>query len=107
MAHVQRLIKTQWRFGMVEDFVTKYMASTVAMIVILGPFFGGRTGDKNNRLRNAEVLANMRYVTSVIIYQLSAIGSFAVCLRKLMRLTGYSERIGGMFAALEEIQVKK
>jgi ABC-type uncharacterized transport system fused permease/ATPase subunit len=59
----------QWRFGMVEDFITKYCASTVAMIVILGPFFGGNLRTDYSPEGNATTLATMRYVTSVIINQ--------------------------------------
>ena len=54
---------------MVEDFITKYCASTVAMIVILGPFFGGNLRTDYSPEGNATTLATMRYVTSVIINQ--------------------------------------
>lgn len=54
---------------MAEDFITKYCASTVAMIVILGPFFGGNLRSDRSPEGDAITLGNMRYVTSVIINQ--------------------------------------
>lgn len=54
---------------MVEDFITKYGAITMAMIVILGPFFGGDLRSDYTPEGNAATLSTMRYVTSVIISQ--------------------------------------
>ena len=38
VAAVQR---TQWRFGMVQDFFLKYLGATAAVILVIGPFFSG------------------------------------------------------------------
>ncbi|EDQ89564.1 uncharacterized protein MONBRDRAFT_8117 [Monosiga brevicollis MX1] len=101
--HIEHLIKTQWTFGMVEDFITKYCASTVAMIVILGPFFGGTLRSDYTPAGNAATLARMRYVTSVIINQLTAIAGLARSLRKIMQLQGVSKRLGGMEKLLKQL----
>ncbi|EGD77957.1 ATP-binding cassette [Salpingoeca rosetta] len=102
-SHITRMISTQWRFGMAEDFITKYAASTMAMIVILGPFFGGDLRTDYTPEGNATTLSTMRYVTSVIIHQLTAIAGLARCLRKIMSLQSYVRRVGGMRDALLEI----
>lgn len=101
--HINSVVHTQWWFGIIEDFVAKYCASTVAMVVILGPFFSGRLRSDGTRAGNARTLASMRYVTSVIIHQLTAIGGLAVCLRKLMKLQGSGERVGSLLGVLREI----
>eukprot|EP00051_Salpingoeca_urceolata_P007072 m.93906 g.93906 ORF g.93906 m.93906 type:complete len:1288 (+) comp15107_c1_seq1:555-4418(+) len=100
-AHISKVFRIQWSFGMLEDFVVKYCASTVAMIIILGPFFGQSRA--TTRAANADVLAKMRYVVSVIIHQLTAIAGLALCLRKGMKLAGYAKRIGGLVSSLEDI----
>eukprot|EP00043_Microstomoeca_roanoka_P015266 m.152682 g.152682 ORF g.152682 m.152682 type:complete len:1240 (-) comp16218_c0_seq1:132-3851(-) len=100
---IKSMISTQWWFGMVEDFITKYAASTMAMIVIMGPFFGGNLRTDYSADGNATTLATMRYVTSVIINQLTAIAGLARCLRKIMALTGYIKSVGGMRDVLLEI----
>lgn len=101
--HIQRVIKTQWWFGMVEDFIAKYCASTVAMIVILGPFFSGRLKSDGSSLGNANTLSTMRYVTSVIIHQLTAIGGLAISLRKVSKLAGYADRVQEFRSVLTDI----
>eukprot|EP00049_Salpingoeca_infusionum_P008792 m.144576 g.144576 ORF g.144576 m.144576 type:complete len:1291 (-) comp14133_c0_seq3:1306-5178(-) len=100
---IDYMIKQQWSFGMIEDFVTKYAASTTAMIVILGPFFGGNLRTDYSAEGNAQTLASMRYVTSVIISQLTAIAGLARCLRKLATVTSYAKRVGGMRKVLVEL----
>jgi ABC-type uncharacterized transport system fused permease/ATPase subunit len=101
--HLSKMIHVQWRFGMVEDFVAKYCASTIAMIVILGPFFGGNLRTDYTPAGNAATLATMRYVTSVIINQLTAIAGLARCLRKIQQLQGVAKRVGGMAGVLMEL----
>ncbi len=86
--HIEKITAVKFRFGIVEDFVVKYCATTVAMCVIMGPFFGGSLRSDGTTMGNADTLATMRYVTSVIINQLVAIGGLAVCFRKLTKLTG-------------------
>lgn len=104
MSQIVCVTGVKFRFGIIEDFVVKYCASTVAMVVILGPFFSGRLRSDGSTHGNAQTLAKMRYVTSVIIHQLWAIGGFAVCLRKLMKITGYSRRVGSLLAVLDELK---
>jgi ABC-type uncharacterized transport system fused permease/ATPase subunit len=78
LRHITHVTGVRFRFGMIEDFVVKYCASTVAMIVILGPVFGGRLQSDGSTLGNATTLAKMRYVTSVIIHQLVSVGGLAL-----------------------------
>lgn len=101
--HVNSVVHTQWWFGIIEDFVAKYCASTVAMVVILGPFFSGRLKSDGSREGNALTLGRMRYVTSIIIHQLQAIGGLAVCLRKSNKMEGHSDRVSHMLSVLRRI----
>lgn len=41
------------------------------MVVILGPFFSGRLKSDGTAEGNAKTIAKMRYVTSVIIHEVS------------------------------------
>eukprot|EP00055_Hartaetosiga_balthica_P012730 m.62706 g.62706 ORF g.62706 m.62706 type:complete len:1271 (+) comp8040_c2_seq2:177-3989(+) len=104
--HVRNIVRVQWSFGMIEDFVTKYAASTMAMIVILGPFFSGDLRSDFSVEGNATTMASMRYVTSVIINQLTAIAGLARCLRKVMSLNSYAKRVGMMRNVLKEISTQ-
>ena len=74
------------------------------MIIILGPFFGGRLRSDGSTLGNAQTLSKMRYITSVIIHQLVSIGGLALCLRKLMKMSAYTDRVGGLLDVLADLQ---
>ena len=76
-----------------QDFHTKYLAATVAVALIIGPFFTGHLRPDDSMQGRASMLSNMRYHTSVIIALFSALGSLASSSRKLMKLGAYAERI--------------
>ena len=57
--------------------------------MILGPFFSGSRRSDGSRLSDAQMLSNMRYCTSIIIYNLHAVGGSALNFRKLLKLGGY------------------
>lgn len=50
-----------------QDFFLKYLASTWAVVLIIGPFFGGHLRPEDNVRGRAAMLSDMRYHTSVII----------------------------------------
>ena len=58
--HAAHVIKTQWRFAMLQDFTTKYAAATVAVVLIIGPFFRGDLRPGEGVTGRASMLANMR-----------------------------------------------
>ena len=77
----------------VQDFNTKYLAATMAVVLIIGPFFSGHMRPANSLTGRAGMLSNMRYHTSVIISLFTALGVLADSSRKLMKLSAYAERI--------------
>ncbi|EIE25187.1 hypothetical protein COCSUDRAFT_65142 [Coccomyxa subellipsoidea C-169] len=91
--HQVKLLNTQWRFAMWQDFHTKYLAATMAVILIIGPFFSGHLRPGETTRGRASMLANMRYHTSVIISLFTALGTLAASSRKLMKLGAYADRI--------------
>ena len=76
-----------------QDFHTKYLAATMAVVLIIGPFFAGHLRPAETTRGRASMLANMRYHTDVIISLFTALGSLASSSRKLMRLGAHAERI--------------
>ena len=58
--HAAHVIHTQWRFAMLQDFTTKYAAATVAVVLIIGPFFRGDLRPGEGVTGRASMLANMR-----------------------------------------------
>ena len=71
------------------QFIGKYLVSTVGMIMIIGPFFHGSMRSDGSAMGDAQMLSNMRYCTSAIIYDLHAIGGMALNFRKFLKLGGY------------------
>lgn len=86
-----------------QDFNTKYMAATMAVILIIGPYFSGHLRPEATLLGRASMLSNMRYHTAVIISLFSACGSLAASSRKLMKLTAYAERLQQLELVAKEI----
>lgn len=87
----------------VQDFHTKYLAATMAVVLIIGPFFGGHLGPGDSTRGRAGMLANMRYHTSVIISLFTALGTLASSSRRLMKLGAYADRIAGLEDVAAEI----
>ena len=79
-----------------QDFVLKYLGATVAVVLIIGPFFGEHLRPMDNVQGRAHMLSNMRYHTSVVIYLFGALGTMGASSRKLMRLSAYADRIADM-----------
>lgn len=84
--HLGRVLHTQWWFGMIQDFVLKYLGSTFGLVLILEPFFSGQLRPDGSTLGRAQMLSLMRYHTSVIIALFQSMGTLASNTRKLGRL---------------------
>eukprot|EP00850_Spirogloea_muscicola_P015567 SM000120S25716 [mRNA] locus=s120:398087:406079:+ [translate_table: standard] len=102
--HTAGVLRTQWRFGMVQDFLLKYCGATWAVVLIIGPFFGGELRPKSTLTGRANMLSQMRYHTSVVISLFQALGTLAGCTRQLKRLSGYAERIKELKTVSQELQ---
>jgi ABC-type uncharacterized transport system fused permease/ATPase subunit len=102
--HQARVLGKQWRFGMVQDFLLKYLGATVAVYLIIGPFFKGHMRPENTVTGRAQMLSNMRYHTSVIISLFGAAGTLGSSSRKLMKLGAYADRIAEMEVVMADIR---
>ena len=89
--------------SVLQDFHTKYLAATVAVVLIIGPFFMGHLRPDNSMRGRASMLSNMRYHTSVIIALFSSLGSLASSSRKLMKLGAYADRIVGLQDVVKDV----
>ena len=84
--HINRVLHDHWWFGMIQDFLLKYLGATVAVILIIEPFFSGHLRPDSSTLGRAEMLSNLRYHTSVIISLFQSLGTLSISARRLNRL---------------------
>ncbi|KAG5245171.1 ABC transporter family member [Salix suchowensis] len=100
--HIQQKFKTLIRH-MRTDFLLKYLGATVAVILIIEPFFSGQLRPDASTLGRAEMLSNLRYHTSVIISLFQSLGTLSISSRRLNRLSGYADRIHELIAVSREL----
>ncbi|XP_024394443.1 ABC transporter D family member 1 isoform X1 [Physcomitrium patens] len=103
--HLSKVLHTQWWFGMIQDFVLKYLGSTFGLVLIIEPFFSGSLRPDGSTLGRAQMLSLMRYHTSVIISLFQAMGTLASNTRKLGRLSGYADRIYELMSVSRELRI--
>ena len=103
VGHSRVLMGKQWRFLMVQDFLLKYLGATVAVALIIGPFFGGHLRPEATVMGRAQMLSNMRYHTSVIISLFGALGTLGSAGRKVLKLGAYSDRIQETLEVMKSI----
>lgn len=84
--HMNTVLHDHWWFGMIQDFLLKYLGATVAVILIIEPFFAGHLRPDSSTLGRAEMLSNLRYHTSVIISLFQSLGTLSISARRLNRL---------------------
>ncbi|KAK4430578.1 ABC transporter D family member 1 [Sesamum alatum] len=104
--HMRRVIHDHWWFGMIQDFLLKYLGATVAVILIIEPFFSGNLKPDSSTLGRAEMLSNLRYHTSVIISLFQSLGTLSISSRRLNRLSGYADRIHELMGISRELAVR-
>ncbi|KAF2531808.1 hypothetical protein F2Q70_00033583 [Brassica cretica] len=103
VSHMSDVLHDHWWFGMIQDFLLKYLGATVAVILIIEPFFSGHLRPDDSTLGRAEMLSNIRYHTSVIISLFQALGTLSISSRRLSRLSGYADRIHELMAVSREL----
>ncbi|KAG1328078.1 hypothetical protein COCNU_01G020120 [Cocos nucifera] len=91
--HLNLVLHDTWWFGMIQDLLLKYLGATVAVVLIIEPFFAGNLQPDASILGKAEMLSNLRYHTSVIISLFQSLASLSTSFRRLNRLSGYADRI--------------
>ena len=84
--HMGRVLHDQWWFGMIQDFFLKYLGATVAVVLIIEPFFSGHLRPDASMKGRAEMLSNLRYHTSVITSLFQSLGTLSISSRRLSRL---------------------
>lgn len=104
VAHAARLLGVQWRFSMVQDFLLKYFGATVAVALIVGPFFAGHMRPEASVAGRAQMLSNMRYHTAVVISLFGALGTLGASSRKFLKLGAYADRVAEMERVMREIR---
>ncbi|MED6137180.1 ATP-binding cassette sub- D member 1 [Stylosanthes scabra] len=87
------------------DFLLKYLGATVAVILIIEPFFSGHLRPDSSTLGRAEMLSNLRYHTSVIISLFQSLGTLSISARRLNRLSGYADRIYELMAVSRDLSM--
>ncbi|KAI4345241.1 hypothetical protein L6164_012381 [Bauhinia variegata] len=103
--HMNTVLHDHWWFGMIQDFLLKYLGATVAVILIIEPFFSGHLRPDSSTLGRAEMLSNLRYHTSVIISLFQSLGTLSISARRLNRLSGYADRIHELMAISRELSL--
>ncbi|KAG1369924.1 putative ABC transporter D family member 1 [Cocos nucifera] len=84
--HLNLVLHDNWWFGMIQDFLVKYLGATVAVVLIIEPFFTGNLRPDTSTIGRAEMLSNLRYHTSVIISLFQSLGTLSISSRRLNRL---------------------
>ncbi|KAK1316472.1 ABC transporter D family member 1 [Acorus calamus] len=101
--HMRLVLHDHWWFGMIQDFLLKYLGATVGVILIIEPFFAGNLRPDTSTLGRAEMLSNLRYHTSVIISLFQSLGTLSISSRRLNRLSGYADRIHELAVVSREL----
>jgi len=81
--HLNVVLHENWWFGMIQDFLLKYLGATVGVILIIEPFFAGNLRPESSTLGRAEMLSNLRYHTSVIMSLFQSLGTLSISSRRL------------------------
>ncbi|KAL6624578.1 hypothetical protein ACP70R_031899 [Stipagrostis hirtigluma subsp. patula] len=103
VGHLNHVRHENWWFGMIQDFFLKYFGATVAVVLIIEPFFSGNLRPDSSTLGRAEMLSNLRYHTSVIISLFQSLGILSISSRRLNILSGYADRIHELLDVSREL----
>ncbi|KAL5228706.1 hypothetical protein ABZP36_016971 [Zizania latifolia] len=101
--HLNVVLHENWWFGMIQDFLLKYLGATVGVILIIEPFFAGNLKPESSTLGRAEMLSNLRYHTSVIMSLFQSLGTLSISSRRLNLLSGYADRIHELMDVSREL----
>ncbi|PKA66791.1 ABC transporter D family member 1 [Apostasia shenzhenica] len=101
--HLNLVLHDNWWFGMIQDFLLKYLGATVGVILIIEPFFAGNLRPDSSTHGKAEMLSNLRYHTSVIISLFQSLGTLSISSRRLNRISGFADRIHELMVVSKEL----
>ncbi|XP_077239794.1 ABC transporter D family member 1-like [Tasmannia lanceolata] len=101
--HMNLVLHDHWWFGMIQDFLLKYLGATFGVVLIIEPFFAGNLRPDGSTLGRAQMLSNLRYHTTVIISLFQSMGTLSISSRRLNRLSGYADRIHELLVISREL----
>ncbi|KAK8501359.1 hypothetical protein V6N12_021054 [Hibiscus sabdariffa] len=101
--HLRAVHHDHWWFGMIQDFLLKYLAATFVVVLIIEPFFAGHLRPDTSTLGRAEMFSNLRYHISVVISLFLALGTLSISSRRINRLSGYADRIQELMLISKEL----
>lgn len=84
--HLNVVHRDQWWFGVIQDFLLKYLGATVSVVLIIEPFFAGALSLDTSTLGRAKMLSNLRYHTTVITSLFQSLGTLSTSSWRLNRL---------------------
>ncbi|KAG6481922.1 hypothetical protein ZIOFF_058546 [Zingiber officinale] len=102
--HLNIVHRDQWWFGIIQDFLLKYLGATVAVVLIIEPFFAGALSLDASTLGRAKMLSNLRYHTSVITSLFQSLGTLSTSSWRLNRLSGFADRIHELMIVSKELR---
>ncbi|KAK8652829.1 hypothetical protein V6N13_126852 [Hibiscus sabdariffa] len=103
VSHLRAVHHDHWWFGMIQDFLLKYLAATFVVVLIIEPFFAGHLRPNTSTLGRAEMFSNLRYHISVVISLFLALGTLSISSRRINRLSGYADRIQELMLISKEL----
>ncbi|KAG4212107.1 hypothetical protein ERO13_A02G143400v2 [Gossypium hirsutum] len=101
--HLRVVLHDHWWFGMIQDFLLKYLAATFVVVLIIEPFFAGHLRPDSSILGRAEMFSNLRYHIGVVIPLFLALGTLSISSRRVNRLSGYADRIHELMLISREL----
>ncbi|KAL4366300.1 hypothetical protein GQ457_05G014560 [Hibiscus cannabinus] len=103
VSHLRAVHHDHWWFGMIQDFLLKYLAATFVVVLIIEPFFAGHLRPNTSTLGRAEMFSNLRYHISVVISLFLGLGTLSISSRRINRLSGYADRIQELMLISKEL----
>ena len=100
---IEHVLRSAWGFGVVSDFVLKYLGATVSVGLIIGPFFNGHMRPRGGFQGRAEMLKNMRYHTTVVVSLFTALGVLGGTEQRLNKLGAFASRIYELQDACQQL----
>jgi len=97
------VIRKNFIFGVVNDYFTKYAPYAIMSLVAGIPFFYG----EKRKLSSQEVMGSMRYLVAVIAYEFFAVGKLIELFRKLLKLSGYTNRVHLLFEVMNDLEQRE
>ncbi|KAL0489343.1 peroxisomal long-chain fatty acid import protein [Acrasis kona] len=94
------VINKNFVFGVVNDYFTKYCPHTIILLIGAAPVFFGRL----RLLESGQLMGQLRYLVSVASYEFFALGKLIELFRKLLKISGYTNRVHSLFEVMTDLE---